>query len=49
MTSNYLDLHISPDVDIVTYTLAGIVDEEKGWGVRGDTFQCLEMLKKLRP
>jgi LPPG:FO 2-phospho-L-lactate transferase len=39
-------LHISPDVDIITYTLAGIVDEEKGWGVRGDTFQCLEMLKK---
>jgi LPPG:FO 2-phospho-L-lactate transferase len=39
-------LHISPDVDIVTYTLAGIVDEEKGWGVRGDTFRCLEMLKK---
>ena len=39
-------LHISPDVDIVTYTLAGIVDEEKGWGIRGDTFHCLEMLKK---
>jgi LPPG:FO 2-phospho-L-lactate transferase len=39
-------LHISPDVDIVSYTLAGIVDEEKGWGVRGDTFQCLDMLKK---
>jgi LPPG:FO 2-phospho-L-lactate transferase len=38
-------LHISPDVDIVTYTLAGIVDETKGWGVMGDTFQCLEMLK----
>jgi LPPG:FO 2-phospho-L-lactate transferase len=38
-------LHISPDIDIVTYTLAGIVDETKGWGVRGDTFQCLEMLK----
>ena len=38
-------LHISPDVDIVAYTLAGIVDEEKGWGVMGDTFQCLEMLK----
>ena len=38
-------LHISPDVDIVTYTLAGIVDEAKGWGVMGDTFQCLEMLK----
>jgi len=40
-------LHISPDIDIVAYTLAGIVDEEKGWGVRGDTFQGLEMLKKL--
>jgi LPPG:FO 2-phospho-L-lactate transferase len=39
-------LHISPDIDIVAYTLAGIVDEEKGWGIRGDTFQCLDMLKK---
>ena len=40
-------LHISPDVDIITYTLAGIVDEEKGWGIRGDTFHCLEALKKF--
>jgi LPPG:FO 2-phospho-L-lactate transferase len=40
-------LHISPDIDIVAYTLAGIVDEEKGWGIEGDTFQALEMLKKL--
>lgn len=40
-------LHISPDVDIVAYTLSGIVDEERGWGIRGDTFYCLEMLKKL--
>ena len=40
-------LHISPDVDIVTYTLAGIVDEEKGWGIRGDTFHCLEALRKF--
>ena len=40
-------LHISPDVDIVTYTLAGIVDEEKGWGIRGDTFCCLEELRKF--
>jgi len=37
-------LHISPDVDIVTYTLAEIVDEDKGWGIRGDTFHCLQML-----
>jgi LPPG:FO 2-phospho-L-lactate transferase len=40
-------LHISPDVDIVTYTLAGIVDEDKGWGIRGDTFNCLEALRKF--
>ena len=38
-------LHISPDLDIVMYTLADIVDEEKGWGIRGDTFDCLEMLE----
>jgi LPPG:FO 2-phospho-L-lactate transferase len=40
-------LHISPDIDIVAYTLAGIVDEEKGWGIRGDTFHCLETLGKF--
>jgi LPPG:FO 2-phospho-L-lactate transferase len=37
-------LHISPDLDIVTYTLAGIHDAEQGWGVQGDTFHALEML-----
>jgi LPPG:FO 2-phospho-L-lactate transferase len=40
-------LHISPDVDIITYTLAGIVDETKGWGIKDDTFHCLSMLKHL--
>jgi LPPG:FO 2-phospho-L-lactate transferase len=40
-------LHISPDIDIVSYTLAGIVDEEKGWGIKGDTFFCLEELRKI--
>jgi len=39
-------LHISPDLDIVMYTLAGLVDEEKGWGIQGDTFNCLETLGK---
>ena len=39
-------LHISPDIDIVMYTLSGIVDEEKGWGVKDDTFHCLETLQK---
>lgn len=40
-------LHISPDLDIVMYTLAGIVDETKGWGVSSETFNCLNMLGKL--
>jgi len=39
-------LDISPDPDIVMYTLAGIVDEEKGWGIQGDTFNCLNMFQK---
>ncbi len=38
-------LHISPDVDIAAYSLAGIVDEQKGWGVKEDTFNCLHALK----
>jgi LPPG:FO 2-phospho-L-lactate transferase len=37
-------LHISPDLDIVTYTLAGIHHADQGWGIRGDTFHTLEML-----
>ena len=40
-------LHISPDVDIVSYTLAGIVDETKGWGVKEDTFHFLSSLRKF--
>ena len=40
-------LHISPDIDIVAYTLSGLVDEERGWGIRGDTFDCLAMLRQL--
>src|ERR1700751_266815 len=37
-------LKISPDLDIVTYTLAGVVDEKKGWGYRGETFHALKRL-----
>jgi len=37
-------LKISPDLDIVTYTLAGIVDEAKGWGYRDETFHALKHL-----
>ncbi len=38
-------LHISPDLDIVMYTLAGLVDTGQGWGIRDDTYHCLETLK----
>ncbi|HEU0177235.1 MAG TPA: 2-phospho-L-lactate transferase [Blastocatellia bacterium] len=37
-------LYIAPDLDIVTYTLAGVVNPENGWGLAGDTFNCLEQL-----
>lgn len=40
-------LHVSPDLDIVMYTLAGIVDDAKGWGIKGDTFGCLQTLGRL--
>jgi LPPG:FO 2-phospho-L-lactate transferase len=39
-------LHISPDLDTIAYTLGGVVDREKGWGIQGDTFAALEWLEK---
>ncbi len=35
-------LHVSPDIDTVTYALAGRLDLERGWGLAGETFRCLE-------
>jgi len=43
----FYGLHICPDLDIVMYTLAGIVDEAKGWGVADDTFNFLDMMTRL--
>ncbi len=40
-------LHISPDVDIVTYWLAGLADTDRGWGIKGDTFTIVEALGRL--
>jgi LPPG:FO 2-phospho-L-lactate transferase len=37
-------LRISPDLDTVMYTLAGLANPDTGWGVAGDTFEALEML-----
>ena len=36
-----LGLHVSPDLDTVLYTLAGLLDEERGWGVRDETYNAL--------
>src|ERR1700739_1515394 len=38
-------LRISPDLDIVTYTLAGVVNPATGWGMRGETFHFLKRLE----
>ena len=38
-------LKICPDLDIITYTLADVVDKEKGWGFVDETFNCLSILK----
>lgn len=40
----FYGLHVSPDVDTVVYTLAGVVAPGQGWGVRGDSFVCLDRL-----
>jgi len=40
-------LYVSPDIDSITYVLAGVLSSERGWGVRGDTFHCLETMKQL--
>lgn len=37
-------LYIAPDLDIVTYTLAGVVNPDFGWGINSDTFYCLDLL-----
>jgi LPPG:FO 2-phospho-L-lactate transferase len=40
-------LHISPDIDTIIYTLAGVNDVDKGWGIKNDTFTTLEQLRRL--
>jgi LPPG:FO 2-phospho-L-lactate transferase len=40
-------LYISPDLDSITYVLAGLLSKERGWGVKGDTFFCLQAMGEL--
>lgn len=43
----WLGLWVSPDVDTIVYTLAGIANPVTGWGIAGDTFGALERLEQL--
>lgn len=43
----HLGLYISPDVDTLIYTLAGLVDPERGWGRSEETWNCLDTLASL--
>jgi LPPG:FO 2-phospho-L-lactate transferase len=43
----HLGLHVSPDVDTVAYTLAGLSDRERGWGLAGETWNFMAALKHL--
>jgi LPPG:FO 2-phospho-L-lactate transferase len=42
-----LGVHVSPDPDLVTYWLSGEIDEQRGWGIRDDSFTVFERLGKL--
>jgi len=45
--TEFYGLTVSPDVDIVLYTLSGLVEPSQGWGVRGDTYAALEMFERI--
>jgi LPPG:FO 2-phospho-L-lactate transferase len=40
-------LNVSPDLDSITYALAGMLSRDRGWGVDGDTFQCRDAMARL--
>jgi LPPG:FO 2-phospho-L-lactate transferase len=39
-------LHISPDLDTITYTLAGEINPETGWGLRGESWQAMDSVRR---
>ena len=43
----HLGLHVSPDIDTVTYTLAGLNDTERGWGLAGESWNFMAALGRL--
>jgi LPPG:FO 2-phospho-L-lactate transferase len=42
-----LGVDVSPDPDLITYWLSGEIDEERGWGLRDDSFTTFERLVRL--
>jgi LPPG:FO 2-phospho-L-lactate transferase len=40
-------LYVCPDIDTITYGLAGVLDQKKGWGIAGDTFSFLDQARKM--
>ena len=40
-------LHVSPDLDTVCYTLGGVIDERKGWGLTDETFHALDQIARF--
>lgn len=45
----FYGLAVSPDLDTITYTLAGLAPRRRGWGLDGDRFACLQALGRLYP
>ena len=43
----FYGLHVSPDIDTVTYTLAGVVSRAQGWGLDGESFNVLGALARF--
>jgi LPPG:FO 2-phospho-L-lactate transferase len=43
----HLGLHVSPDIDTVAYTLAGLSDRERGWGLAGETWNFMRQVRRL--
>lgn len=43
----HVGLSVSPDIDTVVYTLSGLSDDERGWGVKNETWQAIEQLGRL--
>ena len=43
----HLGLHVSPDIDTLVYTLAGLVDEERGWGLKDESWNFLGAVRDL--